>query len=96
MAKSNSNTLKEAIDDLLKAYRLSDKLDEHRLVSSWETIMGKMIGKHTKEIFITDKTLHVKLDSAVLREELSYAKTRIVKMLNDSMGKDVIKEIILK
>lgn len=94
--RSNTNTLKEAIDDLLNAYHLSGKLDEHRLLSSWEGVMGKMIAKHTKEIFIKDKVLTVKLDSAVLREELSYAKTKMIKLLNDSMGKEVVIDIVLR
>ena len=94
--KSNSSTLKEAIDDLLNAYRLSDKLDEHRLLSSWEKVMGKMIAKHTKEIYMKDKVLTIKLDSAVLREELSYAKTKMIKLLNDSIGKEVVKDVVLR
>lgn len=94
--KSNTNTLKEAINEFLKAYSLSDKLNEHRLISSWEKVMGKMIAKHTTEIFITDKVLTVKLDSSVLREELSFAKTKMIEVLNESIGQEVIKGIILK
>ncbi len=94
--KSDSSSLKEAIDDLLNVYQLSSKLDEHRLISSWEKIMGKMIANHTKEIFIKDKTLIVKLDSSVLREELTYAKSKMIKMLNEAVGKDVVGEIIFR
>lgn len=94
--KSNTNSIKEAIDDLLNAYRLSSKLDEHRLIADWEKIMGKMIAKHTREIFIKDKILYVKLDSAVLREELSYGKSKLIRLLNDTIGKPVIADIIFR
>lgn len=94
--KRNANTIKEAIDDLLNAYHLNDKLDEHRLLSSWESVMGKMIAKHTREIFIKDKVLTVRLDSAVLREELSYARSKMIKLLNDSIGKEVVREVVLR
>lgn len=94
--RSNSNTIKEAIDDLLKAYGLTEKLDEHQLLSSWGKLMGKVIAKHTTGLSIKDKVLFVELDSSVLREELSYAKTKIIKLLNDSIGKEVVKDVILK
>lgn len=94
--KTNQSTLKEAISDLLHAYKLDDKLDERKLISSWETLMGKMIAKHTKQIFIKDKILTVKLDSAVLREELSFAKTKMLKMLNEHIGREIVKEIVLR
>lgn len=94
--KSNTNTLKDAISDLLKAYHLSDKLDEHRIISSWEKLMGKMIARHTKEIYIKDKVLTIKLDSAVLREELSFAKTKMIRLLNDSIGREIVREVVLR
>ena len=95
MQKSNEQTLKEVINQLLKAYRLDDRLDEVRLLNSWEKVMGKTITKHTKDIFIKNKKLFIKVDSAALREELSYAKEKIVTMLNEEAGKTVIEGVIL-
>jgi hypothetical protein len=40
--------------------------------------------------------LYVALSSAVLREELSYGKDKIIKMINEELRKDVVKEIILR
>ncbi len=96
MSKHNEHTLKEAIDQLLKAYKLDDKLSEHKLIASWEHVMGAMIAKHTKDLYIKHKQLFVTLDSAALRNELSLAKTKIVTLLNEEAGHEVITEIILK
>lgn len=96
MSKHNEHTLKEAIDQLLKAYKLDGKLAERKLIASWEQVMGAMIAKHTKDLYIKHKQLFVTLDSAALRNELSLAKTKIVKMLNDEAGSEVITEVILK
>ena len=81
---------------LLKAYRLDDKLAERRLIQSWETVMGKMISNHTKDIFIKNKQLFIILDSSVLRNELSMGKTKIVAMMNEAVGSEVITDIVLK
>lgn len=47
--------LKELVDKMLRAYGLSDKLDEVELIQSWEKIVGKMISKHTKDIYFRKK-----------------------------------------
>ncbi|HET6225061.1 MAG TPA: DUF721 domain-containing protein [Bacteroidia bacterium] len=96
MSKHNEHTLKEAIEQLLKAYRLDGKLAERKLIASWEQVMGAMIAKHTTDLYIKHKQLFVTLDSAALRNELSLAKTKIVKMLNEEVGSEVITEVILK
>lgn len=96
MSKHNEHTLKEAIEQLLKAYRLDSKLAERKLIASWEQVMGAMIAKHTTDLYIKHKQLFVTLDSAALRNELSLAKTKIVKLLNDEAGSEVITEVILK
>ncbi len=96
MSRHNEHSLKEVIDKLLKTYKLDEKLAERKLIASWESVMGVMIAKHTKDLFIKHKQLFVTLDSAALRNELSLAKTKIVKMLNDEVGTEVINDVILR
>jgi len=96
MSKHNEHSLKEAIEQLLKTYKLDDRLAEKRLIGSWESIMGVMIAKHTTDIYIKHQQLFVTLDSAALRNELSLAKSKIVKLLNNGAGRNVINEVILR
>ncbi len=96
MSKHNEHSIKEVIEQMLKAYRLDDRMAEKRLISAWDNVMGAMIAKHTKEIYINNKQLYVKLDSSALRNELSMARSKIIKMLNEAVGSEVINEIILK
>lgn len=96
MSKHNEHSIKEAIEVLLKTYRLDDKLSEKKLISSWNEIMGKMIANHTTDLYIKNKQLFVSLDSAALKNELLLAKSKIVQMLNDTAGKEIISDIIFK
>ena len=96
MGKHNEHSIKDAIESLLKVYKLDDRLAERRLLNSWEEVMGKMIANHTKDLYIKHKQLFVTLDSAALRNELLMAKTKIVKMMNDAAGMEVINDVILK
>ncbi|MDZ4203704.1 MAG: DUF721 domain-containing protein [Bacteroidales bacterium] len=93
--KSNEIKLGAAIKELLEAYKLSGRLNETRVIGAWEGIVGSMIAKHTTNIYIKRRKLYVVLDSPAIRNELSYARTKIVQMLNDSAGEQVIDEIVL-
>ncbi len=96
LSKHNEHSIKEAIENLLKVYKLNDKLSEKKLIASWETLMGAMIAKHTQDIVIRNKQLIVTLDSSALRNELALAKTKIIKILNDHAGSQVITDVVLR
>jgi predicted nucleic acid-binding Zn ribbon protein len=94
MARANEQSLKEVINELLAAYRLDGKLHEFRLINSWESLMGISVAKHTTKIYINKQTLFVQISSAALRNELSYAKTKLVGLLNKEAGHEVINDIV--
>jgi predicted nucleic acid-binding Zn ribbon protein len=93
---SDNKPLKDVINQMLRAYGLGDKLDEMSLVKSWEDVVGKMIAKHTSEIYFKSGILYVKLDSATVRQELSYAKSALIEQLNRKAGKRMLTDIIFK
>ncbi len=96
MRKTNEQSIGQAIDEMLEAYGLKQKFIEHKLISSWDNIMGPTIANRTENLFFRNGVLHVKLNSSVLRNELSLAKTKIIAMLNEAAGQEVVKEIILR
>jgi hypothetical protein len=49
---------------------------------------------YTQEVTLKGTTLYVKLNSSVLREELSYGKEKIRAMMNEALGKEEIKKIM--
>jgi predicted nucleic acid-binding Zn ribbon protein len=85
--------LKEAIDRFLKEYNLEGKLNETRLVNSWEKVAGKLIARHTKEIFVKDRVLYIKTDIAALKQELTYQKSKLIAKLNKAAGASIIEDI---
>lgn len=81
---------------MLNTYRWGNKLDEVKVAESWEKVVGGIIGRNTTNIQVRNKILYVKLNSSVLRSELHMAKSKIVKSLNEEVGKDVINDIVLR
>ncbi|KAF0130416.1 MAG: hypothetical protein FD155_1716 [Bacteroidetes bacterium] len=96
MTDPNQQPLGSAIEEFLKTYNLQDRIDGIRIIQAWEQVVGTMIAKHTTDLFVQKKTLFVYIDSPAIRHELSYAKTQIIKNLNQAVGKDVIIELVLR
>lgn len=94
--KKTEKPLRELVDKMLRAYGLGEKLDEVSLIKSWEETVGKMIAKHTSDLYFREGVLYISLDSSALRQELSYAKSKLIENLNKKAGKRMVKEIVLK
>ena len=94
MSKHNELSLKQALAEMLDAYKLRGRMDELRLLSAWGKLMGPMVQKRTLDISIRNKILYVKLESAALREELSYSKEKLIQRLNEEVGADVITQVV--
>lgn len=93
MRNKEEKPLKELVDKMLRAYGLEEKLDEMGLIKNWEEIVGKMIARHTTNIYLKNRVLCISLDSAPLRQELSYAKSILLEKLNSAAGKRLIDDI---
>jgi predicted nucleic acid-binding Zn ribbon protein len=91
----NFFSLGDAINEYLKSSGMDVRLAEKKAVGAWEKLMGKMIARHTLDIYIKDKTLFLKLDSSVLREELSFAKEKIKDTLNKEARMRVIEKVVI-
>lgn len=94
MSRDNDKTLKQAMDQMLKVYRLKNKFDETYAVENWETVVGKAVANRTKEIFIREKKLFVRIESSVVKNELTIMRAQIIFNLNEKAGSEVVSEII--
>lgn len=90
---ANQSTIGELIDKLMKAYRLDGKLKEIDVLESWGEMMGLAVANRTKNIQIKNKTLYLTMDSAVMRDELSYGKTIIIERVNQKAGFEMINDV---
>ena len=94
MSRSNEISLKDAIEQLLNAYKLKPKLNETKLTERWGKIVGEMIQKHTLQLFVKNSKLYIKLDSSVIRQEMLYSRTTIIEKVNAELGGRVVDEIV--
>ncbi len=97
MRKTNNDKhLKDVIQDLLEVYKLRPKINEAKLVEAWERLMGKTIARSTSKISLKDEVLYLQIDSSVIKSELSFAKTKIIELVNKELGGTYIKRVEIK
>ena len=94
--KGDQNSMSDVLKGFIEANRLQKGLDKVSIKDAWHKVMGKAISKYTTAITLDRQVLYVQLSSSVLREELSYGKTKIIEMINEEMGKQIINKIILR
>jgi hypothetical protein len=88
--------LNEALKSFVSTNKLQKGLDKVNVKDVWNEQMGPAIVKYTTAIKLDGSTLYIQLSSSVLREELSYGKERIVKILNEALSKELITKLVLR
>ncbi|HIB46812.1 MAG TPA: DUF721 domain-containing protein [Flavobacteriaceae bacterium] len=98
MAKRNAEetSIRDVLKDFISSNRLEKGLDKVSIQEAWHNVLGEAISKYTTAVSLERDTLYVSLSSSVLREELSYGKEKIIKLLNEEVGKDLVSRLILR
>ncbi len=86
----------DAINKFLKKSRLNTGIQSLKIEQIWETMMGKTIAKYTDKIQIVNKTLFIRTNVGPLKQELMYQKEIIKTRVNEALGEDVIKEVVIQ
>ena len=94
------NTEESSIGDVLKNFiskgKLAKGLDKVNAKNAWLEVMGPGVATYTTEVILERDILYVQLSSSVLREELSYGKEKIIRLLNEKLSKDLIDKLVLR
>jgi|TARA_B100001093_G_scaffold12004_1_gene11129 hypothetical protein len=88
--------INKILDLFVKKGKLKNGLNQIKVKQAWEKSFGLNINKYTTEIKLKNSTLVVNLSSAPLKEELSYKKEKILKILKKEIGEEIIKKIIIR
>ena len=97
MAKreNDSFSVKDLMQSFIKENNLSKGMQKLKVEETWIQMMGPGVATHTSSVKLQNKTLIIQLTSSVLREELSYGKDKIVKMMNEELGDEYITKLML-
>ena len=98
MAKRNNEhiSIADALKEFVETNKLEKGLNKVNVADAWANLMGNGVNNYTTSITLERDTLYVQLSSSVLREELSYGKEKIITMINEELGKEIIKKLVVR
>jgi len=98
MAKrlNNESSISDVLKVIIQDNKLQAGMDQITVKEAWVSLMGNGVNSYTKNVILKGSTLYVELTSAVLREELSYGKEKIIKMINEEFRRDIVKDVVLR
>jgi hypothetical protein len=94
MRKTNDKFLKEAIEQMMQVYKIKRKYEETGVTAHWPDLVGKYVANRTKEVFISNKKLFVRIESSVIKNELMIMRSDIIKKINEDAKEVLVEEII--
>jgi predicted nucleic acid-binding Zn ribbon protein len=94
MRKANDKSLKDAIEQMLNVYKIKRRFDETHVVAAWPDIVGKSVANLTKELFIRDRKLFLRIESSIIKNELVMMRSQIIQKINDEAKSALIDDII--
>lgn len=105
VARKQAVSLAEAIQEYLRASRLSAGLNNQRVFAAWDAASGA--GRYTVRRYFRDGRLHITVDSSVVRSQLSFQRDTLLAKINALLEQDelftcdgprtgAVRELILK
>ena len=92
----NDSPIGDVLKTIISNNKLQPGMDQISVQEAWKNLMGNGVNTYTRAIALKGSTLYVELTSAVLREELSYGKDKIIKMINEELCREVVKDVVLR
>ena len=91
----NNNEIKNLLDIFLKKNNLEKGLLDLEVKRAWHELMENGVSNYTTDVSLKNKTLYIKLSSPALKEELSYGKEKLIKLINERFKKKIVQKIVL-
>tara|TARA_Y100001958_G_C21027174_1_gene401530 strand:- start:253 stop:546 length:294 start_codon:yes stop_codon:yes gene_type:complete len=97
MAKRGEiKNISKVLEDFVSQKHFKVGIDNLRVQEAWVKTMGENIQKYTYNVKFKNGKLYIKLKSSVLKEELIFEKIKVIKLINQELGREYIKELIIK
>ena len=94
--KFESQSIRKVLDEIVNSEALKTGITNTRIKDLWFELMGSQMTNYTDKVLLKGNTIIVSLNNAALREELTYGKEKIRKMMNEELGNEVLKKIVLR
>lgn len=87
--------LGQIIEKMFDDTGLRPALEQRSVEAMWPGVVGKHIASYTRRVHLEGRTLHVYIESAVLKEELGYLRDTLIAQINRLAARKAVDNIII-
>jgi predicted nucleic acid-binding Zn ribbon protein len=96
MRRNKAESIGKLVQKFLREEGLESPLNEQRLMMAWPDIVGNGIARYTGEMYIRNQVLYINIKSPALKADLMMAREQLTRRLNESVGSQVITNIMFR
>ncbi len=93
--KSNDDSIGNILVKVIELNGMKDKFTEFKIKKFWNECMGDKIASLTNSIFLKNNRLFIQISSSSLKQELTFGKEKIKKIINEMLKENYVSEVIL-
>jgi len=87
------HSLGEVLGDFLGRSGLNPRIQEQKILYSWDKAVGNAIAERTQPVSVRNRVLQVKVSNSVWMQELQFMKNLIIQRLQERTGEDLLKDL---
>ena len=96
MERRDVVTVGDVLRECLEKSSMQGRLDEVRACEAFPLVVGTRIASLCHRPYMKNGIMTIGTSNASLRSELNMSRGRIVKGINEILGKEVVKEILFR
>ena len=93
MFRSQSEQIKGVLQEYIREQGLETPLLQKRLIDAIPKVIGSRLAAYLANPYIKNQTLFVSVKSPALRADLTMGRSKLVKLLNEEVKSNIIKDI---
>ncbi|NOY06533.1 MAG: DUF721 domain-containing protein [Chlorobi bacterium] len=93
---SRTWTLAEALESMAQQLGLHGKIGEQMVVQQWRELVGEALANHAQVRSIRDGTMFITVEESSWRYEIHFNREALRRKINNKLGREIIKEIVVR
>ena len=96
MKRQEPEKIGDVLRQTLEDQGMTERLYETRAIALWPALVGEEIAAQSARPYINKGLMTIHVRNASLRHELNMSRSSLVKIINESLGRDTIQDIKFK
>lgn len=98
MKKKKVLTISEILPNAINSFtpEVKEQLELPSIQRAWQQLLGETLCQYTSDYNFNNGVFYVKVNSAMLRNDLFLQRHNLLLKLNKTIGSDLVKSIILR